>query len=67
VSNYKYVGVLLTTSGSFQAAKSELYKKASKAYHKWRNDFISLNPGIKTSVHVFDSTIKPILLYKAAI
>ena len=67
VSNYKYLGVLLATSGSFQAAKYELCKKASKAYYKLRNDFISLNPGIKTSVHVFDSTIKPILLYNAEI
>lgn len=28
-----------------------------------RNDFINLNPGIKTSTLVFYSTIKPILLY----
>jgi hypothetical protein len=34
VSNYKYLGVLLATSGNFQAAKSELYKKASKTYYK---------------------------------
>lgn len=65
VSSYKYLGVHLTVSGSFHEARSELYKKALKAYHKLSNDFINLNPGIKTSIHVFDSTVKPILLYNA--
>lgn len=47
-------------------ARSEHYKKSAKwVYYKLRNDFINLNPGIKTtgSIHVVDSTIKPILLH----
>lgn len=41
-------------------ARSEHYKKSAKCiYYKLRNDFINLNPGIKTSIHVVDSTIKP--------
>lgn len=38
-----------------------------KTYYKLRNDFINLNPGIKTSIYVFYSTIKSILLYNADI
>ena len=41
-------------------ARNELYKKALKAFYKLRKDFQSLNPGIKTSINVYDHTIKPI-------
>jgi hypothetical protein len=44
-------------------AQEELYNKASKAYLKLSKDLLSLNPGLHTSMHVFDHTIKPILLY----
>jgi hypothetical protein len=56
VPNNKYLGIYFTASGTFSLAKNELYKKALKA-------FLSLNPGIKISINVFDHTIKPILLY----
>lgn len=46
VSSYKYLGVHLTVSGSFHAARSELHKKALKTYHILRNIFLNLNPGI---------------------
>ena len=58
VPNYKYLGIYFTASGTFSLAKNELYKKALKAFFKLRKD---LNPGIKTSINVFDHTIKPIL------
>lgn len=45
----------------------ELHKKGLKAYFKLRKDFLSLNPGISTSLNVFDHTIKPILLYGSEI
>ena len=67
VSNYKYLGIYFTSSGTFSLAKNELYKKALKALFKLRKDFLSLNPGIKTSINVFDHTIKPILLYGSEI
>jgi hypothetical protein len=44
-------------------AQEELYNKASKAYFKLSKDLLSLNPGLHTSMHVFDHTIKPILFY----
>jgi hypothetical protein len=39
VSNYKYLGLHFTASGSFHFAQTELYKKALKAYYKLRKDF----------------------------
>jgi hypothetical protein len=38
-------------------------KKSLKAYFKLQKDFLSLNPKQKTSIHIFDHTIKPIVLY----
>ena len=67
VPNYKYLGIYFTAFGTFSLAKNELYKKALKAFFKLRKDFLSLNPGIKTSINVFDHTIKPILLYGSEI
>jgi hypothetical protein len=63
VKSYKYLGVYFTASGSFSLAQEEMYKKALKAYFKLQKDFLNLNPGVKNSTHIFDHTIKPILLY----
>ena len=63
VQNYKYLGITFCASGSFALAQRELYNKALKAYHKLRKDFLSFNPDVKNCLHVFDHTIKPILLY----
>ena len=63
VSNCKYLGIHFTASGSFHFAQTELYKKALKAYYKLRKDCFSLNPSVKSSMHIFDHTLKPILLY----
>ena len=59
--------VLFSASGSFHLAKSEMYKKALQAFYKLKKDFLSLSPGIKSSMHIFDHTLKPILLYNAEI
>ena len=63
VQHYKYLGMYFSASGSFSFAQNELYKKGLKAYFKLQKDFLTLNPNVKTSMHVFDHTIKPILLY----
>ena len=63
VHRYKYLGLTFCSSGSFMYAQEELYNKALKAYFKLSKDLLSLNPGLHTSMHVFDHTIKPILLY----
>lgn len=48
-------------------AQRKLYNKASKVYHKLCKDILSLNPNIKNCLHVFDHTIKPILLFGSEI
>jgi hypothetical protein len=55
VSNCKYLGIWFSSSGSYSYAQNELYKL--------KKDLLSLNPNIRTSMHVFDHNIKPILLY----
>jgi hypothetical protein len=62
VSRYKYLGIWFNNSGSFNFAQNELYRKALKALFKLKSDFLVHNPEVKTSIHVFDHTIKPILL-----
>ena len=49
-------------TGSFSSAQKKLYSKALKGYYKLRRDFISFEPNVKNSNHVFDHTIRPILL-----
>ena len=43
--------------------KMNCTKKALKVYYKLHKDLLTLNPNINTSLHVFDHTINPILLY----
>ena len=66
VKNYKYLGISFISSGSsgsFYYAKEELYKKSLKASYNLQKCISSSNPSISTIVHLFDHTIKPILLY----
>ena len=67
VTSYKYLGIHFTASGAFSLAQDELYKKATKALFKLQKEFLSLNPSVKTALHVFDHTIKPIILYGSEI
>ena len=75
-NSYKYLGITFSSSGSFTESKTELYKKAVKAFFKLKADVLavkaffklkadvlSLYPMPKTSLHIFDHTVKPILLY----
>jgi hypothetical protein len=43
--------------------KMNYIKKSLKAFLKLKKDLLSLNPNIRTSMHMFDHTIKPILLH----
>ena len=63
----KYLGITFSASGSFSFAQGELYNKGLKAFYKLRKDFLSLNPSVRSSLHVFDHTIKPIILYSSEI
>ena len=57
----------MSISGNFKDAKSALYNKGLKAFFKFRKCFEIKKPKIKTVLHVFDHTIKPILLYGSEI
>jgi hypothetical protein len=61
VSNYKYLGIMFTASGTFSMAKHELYKSL-KAYFKLRKNFLTLNPGIRNCLNIFYHTIQPVIL-----
>lgn len=61
------IGIVFNNNGSFTGAKQELYQKGLKAYFKLRKCFEHHKPKIKTLIHVFDHTIKPILLYGSEI
>ena len=67
VQQYKYLGIYFTASGSFAYAQNELYKKALKAYFKFQKDFLNQNPNVDVTIHLFDHTILPILLYGSEI
>ena len=62
-SNYRYLGLEFNSSRSFSFAQKQLYQKALKAFIKLKKDFISLSSNVKSTIHDFDHTIKPILLY----
>ena len=66
-TSYKYLGVLFSASGTFTPAKNQLYDKAVKALYSLKRNILSLNPSIYTSLHIFDHTVKPILLYGSEI
>ena len=66
-TTYKYLGILFSASGTFTPAKKQLYDKSVKALYSLKRNIISLNPKIHTSIHIFDHTIKPILLYGSEI
>ena len=67
VKTYKYLGVVFAASGSFSHARTDLYKRALKAFFKLISIFGDLSPDIDTSLHIFDHTVKPILLYGSEI
>lgn len=64
---YKYLGINFSISGSFSDAKQDLYNRGLKALFKMNKCFEGRKPKLKTLFHVFDHTVKPILLYGADI
>jgi hypothetical protein len=64
---YKYIGVLFKPSGSFTKANAYICKKARKAllciYKTLCSDKLSILPNLK----LFDSCVKPMLLYYSEI
>ena len=63
VHSYRYLGLQFSASGSFTLARANLYNKGLKAYFKLVKDILSFQPSVNTSMHIFDHTVKPVLLY----
>ena len=63
VKYYKYLGLVFSNNGKFNEAKKILYDKGLKASFKFYKNIKSASPSLKTLLHIFDHTIKPIVLY----
>lgn len=67
VRTYRYLGLIFSASGTFSYAKEDLYQRALKGLFKLKKSFAEATPNIKSCLHIFDHTIKPILLYGSEI
>ena len=67
VKSYTYLGVTYNHLGCFNETKHNLYLKRLKGQFKLSKSFYPQPPNIKTSFHIFDHTIKPILTYGSEI
>lgn len=67
VKSCKYLGITFSSSGKFSQCKEELFKKSMKACFKLQQCLSSSNPSVSTLLHLYDHTIKPILLYGSEI
>ena len=64
VRSYKYLGFLITPSGEINSGLNDLRDRAMKAFFKLKTTVgTQFNRNIQTMVNLFDSLIKPILLY----
>jgi len=67
VDNYKYLGINFNSSGSFDVAQASLYNKGLKAFFKLAKMLSTERASANTAMHLFDHTIKPILLYASEV
>ena len=64
VRSYKYLGFLFTPSGEINSALHDLRDRALKAFMKIKNSMgIDFNRNVQTILYIFDTIIKPIILY----
>ncbi len=67
VTCYNYLGLTISASGQFNTAIKDLTDKARRAFYSIRRPLFKFNPPIKLWLKIFDSIIKPILLYGSEI
>ena len=66
VDNYQYLGIKLKPSGSLQFATGDLFDKANRAWFAISNVLYQHKKlAVKKALQLFDSLIRPILLYAA--
>ena len=66
-NRYKYLGTVLSTSGSFVAAKDTLCDKSIKAYFAIRKVLNKIEYSPDISLRMFDTLLQPILTYNCEI
>jgi exonuclease III len=67
VNEYKYLGIVFKSNGSFDCAQQDLYHRGLKAYFKMAKMLSTEYSDTNTILHLFDHTIKPVLLYASEI
>lgn len=67
VKEYKYLGVLFSSSGSVLNARKSLVTQANKAMHLLYTRIANLNLPIDLQLKLFDQTVAPILTYNAEV
>ena len=68
VKQVKYLGILLSSNGSFSQAESALGVKGKQALYQINKSFsVWEGTQVKTMLNLFDSVVKPQLLYGAEI
>ena len=66
-NNYKYLGLLFTSNGSFLSARKQLAEQAKRAMHSVLAQSRALNLPLDLQLKLFDHTVVPILLYGAEV
>ena len=67
VEEYKYLGIYLSKTGSFVAAKRHIAEQANKALYALLKKSKTLGLPSDLQLDLFDKTVKPILLYGAEV
>ena len=66
-NRYKYLGTLMSSTGSYSPAIENLCEKTSKAYFAVRNALKKVDFDTNITLKIFDSVLKPILTYNSEI
>lgn len=67
IKEYKYLGVLFSSSGSFLNARKYLVNQANKAMHILYSKIFNLDIPIDLQLKLFDQTIVPILTFNCEV
>ena len=62
-NTFKYLGILLQSSGKFSECFKNLYHRGLKDVFKLTRSFKGISPSYDTCLHLFDSMVKPIISY----
>jgi exonuclease III len=66
-TKYRYLGIIISEGGNFDMAADELKAKASKALYKLKKSTSKCSFPVHLQLKLFDSLVKPILLYNCEI